>query len=243
MSTLVRFDPARPAEPVDEQRADQLNEALRGKSKDRIAVFGIDRPFRVEWDVKPREVEAVAFRGPATSAVVITNRATRAELSDREGLVTLGSIDLAPPADGVVVGEGRILYQGRDVGLTKPETRVVFRLPSPSYGHEWELVSSVLHELDETTATSRLDALRRDACAPAAAAECENAPLAGSVSQALGDPAKRWATLRELGHDGRPFARFVRLFSKALLWDGEVEEVEHEKLKSLLATAGAGGEP
>ena len=35
VSTLVRFDPARPAEPADEQRADQLNEALRGKAKDR----------------------------------------------------------------------------------------------------------------------------------------------------------------------------------------------------------------
>ena len=167
----------------------------------------------------------------------------RAELSDRERLVYLGSIDLAPPADGVVIGEGRIIYQGRDVGLTKPQARVAFRLPSPKYGNEWELVSGVLHELDETTAQSRLDALRRDACAPAATAECENAPLAGSVSQALGDPAKRWATLRELGRDDRPFARFVRLFSRALLWDDEVEEVEREKLKSLLATAEAGGEP
>ena len=72
-------------------------------------------------------------------------------------------------------------------------------------------------------------------------AECESAPLAASVSRDLGDPARRWATLRELGREDRPFARFVRLFSRALLWDGDVEEVEREKLKSLLATAGAGG--
>jgi hypothetical protein len=243
VSTLVRFDPARPAEPADEQRADQLNEALRGKGKDRLAAFGTDRPFRVEWEVQPREVAAAAYRGPATSSVVITNRDTRAELSDRERLVYLGSIILGAPADGVVVGEGRIIYQGRDVGLTSPETRVAFRLPSPTYGNEWELVSGVLQELDETTAARRLEALRQDACAPAAMAECENAPLATSVAQALGDPAKRWVALRELGRDDRPFARFVRLFSRALLWDGEVEEVERERLKSLLATAQAGGDP
>lgn len=242
-STLVRFDPARPAEPADEQRADRLNAALRGKGKDRLAAFGTDRPFRVEWEVQPYAVAAAAYRGPATSSVVITNRDTRAELSDRERPVYLGSILLSAPADAVVVGEGRVIYQGRDVGLTKTETRVAFRLPSQTYGNEWELVSDVLHELDEATAARRLEALRQDACAPAAMAECESAPLAASVSQALGDPAKRWATLRELGRDDRPFARFVRLFSRALLWDGEVEELEHEKLKSLLATAEAGGDP
>jgi hypothetical protein len=120
---------------------------------------------------------------------------------------------------------------------------VAFRLPSPTYGNEWALVSGVLHEMDETLAANRLEALRRDACAPAAMVECENAPLAPSVSQALRDPAKRWATLRELARDDRPFARFVRLFARALLWDGEVEEGEREKLKSLLATAEAGGNP
>ena len=109
--TLVRFDPARPAEPADEQRADQLNEALRGKGKDRLAAFGTDRPFRVEWELQPREVAAAAYRGPATSSVVITNRDTRAELSDRERPVYLGSILLGVPADGAVVGEGRIIYQ------------------------------------------------------------------------------------------------------------------------------------
>lgn len=242
-STLVRFDPARPAEPADEQRADELNEALRGKGRDRLAAFGSDRPFRVEWDVQPREVTAAAFRGAATSSVVITNRDTRAELSNRERPVHLGSILVVPPADGVVVGEGRIIYQGRDVGLTKAEVRVAFRLPSPTYGSEWELVSGVLHELDEASAASRLEALRHDACAPAAMAECENAPLAASVVHALGDPARRWATLRELGRDDRPFARFVRLFSRALMWDGEVEEGERERLKSLLAAAGAEGSP
>jgi hypothetical protein len=185
----------------------------------------------------------VAFRGPATSSVVITNRDTSAALSDRERLIYLGSIDLAPPAGVVVVGEGRILYEGREVGLTKAEVRVVFRLPSPSYGNEWALVAGVLQELDEATAASRLQALKRDACAPAPTAECENAPIAASVSQALGDPVKRWVTLRELVRDDRPFARFVRLFSKALLWDGDVEELEHEKLKSLLATAETEAEP
>ena len=243
VSTLVRFDPARPAQPADEQRADQLNEALRGKAEDRLAAFGTDRPFRVEWELQPRDVAAAAYRGPATSSVVITNRDTRAEISSRERPVYLGSIFLEPPADGIAFGEGRIVYEGRDVGLTKAETRVAFRLPSPTYANEWELVSGVLRELDETTAASRLDALQRDACAPAAVAECESAPLAASVSRELGDPTRRWATLRELGRDDRPFARFVRLFSRALLWDGDVEEVEREKLKSLLATAEAGGGP
>jgi hypothetical protein len=243
VNTLVRFDPARPAEPADEQRADQLNEALRGKGKHRLAAFGTDRPFRVEWSVLPREVAAAAYRGAATSSVVITNRERQAELSNRERLVYLGSILLAPPADGVVVGEGRVLYQGRDVGLTSPEARVTFRLPSPTYDHEWDLVSNVLVELDEASAARRVEALRHDACAPAAVAECETAPLGASVVQSLGDPVKRWATLRELGRDDRPFARFVRLFARTLMWDGEVEEGEREKLKSLLAAAGAGGDP
>lgn len=243
VSTLVRFDPARPAEPKDEEMADELNEALSGTREERIAAFGTERPFRVEWELRPPEVRAVAFRGPATSSVVITNRDTSAALSDRERAIYLGSIDLAPPAGGVVVGEGRILYEGREVGLTKAEVRVVFRLPSPSYANEWELVSGVLYELDQATAASRLAALKRDACAPAPTAECENAPIGASVSRALGDPVNRWVTLRELGRDDRPFARFVRLFSRALVWDGDVEELEHEKLKSLLATAETDSEP
>ena len=90
MSTLVRFDPARPAEPADEQRADQLNEALRGKAKDRVAAFGTDRPFRVEWEVLPRAVVVTAARGPATSSVVVTNRDTRAALSAASGRSTWG---------------------------------------------------------------------------------------------------------------------------------------------------------
>ena len=91
---------------------------------------------------------------------MITNRDARAELSSRERPIYLGSIFLEPPADGIAAGEGRIVYQGRDVGLTKAETRVAFRLPSPTYANEWELVSGVLHELDET---SRREPSRRAA--------------------------------------------------------------------------------
>jgi hypothetical protein len=243
VSTLVRFDPARPSEPADEQLADRLNEALRGKRQDRVAAFGTDRPFRVEWEVLPREVVVAAARGPATSSVIVTNRDARAALSARERPVYLGLLNLALPPDGVVVAEGRIVYEGRDVGLTKPEVRVVFRLPSPTYEREWDLVADVLRELDEATAPTRLEALRRDACAPAAAAECDGTPVAASVARSLRDPATRFAALRELARDERPFARFVRLFSRSLLWDGEVEEAEREKLLSLLATAEAGESP
>lgn len=238
VTTLVRFDPARPAEPGDEEAADRLNEGLRGKARGRVAAFGNARPFRVEWDVAPREVRVVAFRGPATSAVVVTHREERAELSIRERFTSLGSIDVTVPPGGVVTGEGRIVYEGQDVGLRQAEARVVFRAPVPAYANEWELLSGVLKEIDQAAAEGRLQALRRGACAPAEPAECETAPVAASVAQALADPGRRWAALRELSREDRPFARFVRLFSKALLWDGEVEEAELEKLKSLLSADG-----
>jgi hypothetical protein len=95
----------------------------------------------------------------------------------------------------------------------------------------------VLQELDAATATARLEALQRDACAPAPAGECTGAVIAASVARDLGDPGRRWAAMRELARDDRPFARFVRFFSRALLWDGDVDEAEREKLKSLLAAA------
>ena len=63
VNTLVRFDPARPAEPADEQATDRLNAALGGgpvdgsagapadKEAQRRAAFGTARPFRVEWEL------------------------------------------------------------------------------------------------------------------------------------------------------------------------------------------------
>jgi hypothetical protein len=179
----------------------------------------------------------VGYRGPATSSVVI-NRQPPREALEREAPVYLGSIDVVPPADGRIVrGEGRVVYDGRDVGLTTPQARVVFRVPSPTYRSEWELVSGVLQELDAATAAARLEALERDACAPAAAGECAQAVIAPSVARDLADPGRRWTAMRELSRDDRPFARFVRFFSRALLWDGDVDEAERERLKSLLATA------
>ncbi len=209
VSTLVRFDPARPAEPADEQLADRLNEALRGKRQDRVAAFGTDRPFRVEWEVLPNDVVVATARGPATSSVVVTNRETRAALSARERPVYLGLLNLALPGDGIVTGEGRVLYQGRDVGLAKPEVRVVFSLPSPTYASEWDLVSDVLQELDQAAAPGRLEALRRDACAPGAAAECDERARRG-----LGRPvpARPRDALRDAAgaRERRPALRPVR---------------------------------
>jgi hypothetical protein len=82
--------------------------------------------------------------------------------------------------------------------------------------------------------------MMREACKPAET-ECEGRVLAQSVSDRLADPGGRWDALRELTSGDRPFARFVRLFSRALLRDGEVEQAEREKLKRLLATPGRVG--
>ncbi len=242
-NTFVRFDPASPAEPADEELADRLNEALSGSKADRIREFGTERPFRVEWTILPENLLASGYPGPATSEVVVLNRDRRSQLSDRESVVYLGSVDVvqppaaAPPGERVVRGEGRVVYTGKPIGLASDSARVVFQWPQPTYANEWALVKAVLDEIEPATADARLASLKKEACAPAAVEACETVVLAESVSKQLADPVRRWDTLAELTSGDRPFARFVRLFSRALLWDGQVEEAEREKLKRLLAAA------
>ena len=109
---------------------------------------------------------------------------------------------------------------------------MAFRLPSPTYANEWDLVSGVLQELDETTAAGPARGAAARRVRPGGGGRVrERARRGRRWSGSLRDPATRFATLRELGRDDRPFARFVRLFSRTLLWDGEVEEAEREKLR------------
>ncbi len=240
-NTLVRFDPASPAEPADEELADRLNQALSGSKGDRIREFGTDRPFRVEWTILPESVLASGRPGPATSEVVVLNRDRRAQLSVGDSLVYLGSVDvmlpLPPAGQRVVSGEGLAVYAGKPIGLRGDSARLVFQWPQPAYANEWALVKAVLDEIEPASADARLAALKAEACAPAAIQACEKVVLADTVSKQLADPVRRWDALAELTSGDRPFARFVRLFSRALLWDGQVEEAEREKLKRLLAAA------
>ena len=240
-NTLVRFDPASPAEPADEQLADRLNQALSGSKGDRLREFGTDRPFRVEWTILPESVLASGRPGPATSEVVVLNRDRRAQLSGGDSLVYLGSVDamlpLPPAGQPVVSGEGLAVYAGKPIGLRGDSARLVFQWPQPAYANEWALVKAVLDEIEPASADARLAALKAEACAPAAIQACEKVVLADTVSKQLADPVRRWDALAELTSGDRPFARFVRLFSRALMWDGQVEEAEREKLKRLLAAA------
>lgn len=268
VNTLVRFDPRRPTEPADEQAADRKNEALKAKAADRLREFGTERPFRVEWSLEATrddtgepvtisapglgpisggasavQVEVVSFPGPATAAVLINGRDLAAGLGGRATEVSLGQLLVTVPPGITVTGQGRIYYQGTvPLDLPTPAARVVFRVPPRRYANEWDLVSQVLAEIDPATSAHRLAELEERACAPAPAAECPTEPLSPGVAASLADPVARWTALRELRIGGRPFARFVRLFARGLLWDGEVTDDERELMKRLLqAWEGSGG--
>jgi hypothetical protein len=265
---LARFDPRRPPVYEDEERASQLNEALKGRGSRRRAAFGVDRPFRVEWDLvatrkgdgsvpislaglepSPSQVQVVAWRGPATSEVVVNGRAlVRAE---KDVLVSLGEIWLAVPEGVTVEGKGRIVYEGTTpldlldlsagVGGAKGPVHatMAFRLPARRYAptQAWDLVQDVLEEIDPAAAAVRLATLQKDACWPAAAGPCHGSTASPQLGEDLADPARRWTALRELSAGGRPEARFVRLFARALVWDGFVGEEERLLLQRLLTRA------
>lgn len=271
--TLVRFDPLRPPVHEDEEQAAMVNKALKGSAERRREVFGVERPFRVEWSLGARRntdgsvvpislsgqppsdshVGVVAWRGKATSQILVNGRALVGRVED--SAVSLGDLWVAVPAGVTLKGTARIVYEGtKDLrlldlskrpgneGTSSFQATVALRLPARRYGNtqEWELVRDVLAETDAATAAARLADLQEKACWPAR--QCQGGVPPPALSDALAHPVRRWETLRALSAEGRPAARFVQHFAHALVWDDDVGEEERELLARLLtrteATAG-----
>jgi hypothetical protein len=264
INTLVRFDPRRPTAPADEDVTDRLNEALKGKPSQRTAEFGKERPFRVEWELEavrnangervrvvpamPAQligsvladrVRVASFPGPATEAIrVKTDEAPLEGAAAESKPVSLGQLVLSVPSGVTVTGTARVFYTGtKPLDLPEPALVLTLRYPSWSYQKDWDLVKDVLVELGSASAVGRLEALRREACQPAPPDECETALVASGVEDALKDPVARWEARRELAKGNRPFARFVRLFARNLVWNGRVSNDERDRLKTLLKDA------
>ncbi len=262
---LARFDPWRPPVHSDELGAKDLNKALKGGKSGRRSAFGVERPFRVEWDIlatrdadgsevpvsleetgpSPSRVHVIPWRGPAANAVVVNGQALVSREDDM--LVRLGEVWVAVPPGVRVVGTGRVIYEGpKPIGLealAPPEgttgplhATMVFRLPAVQYGRtqEWDLVRDVLAELDPAGAVARLARLQEEACWPAQPGRCRWDEPPPELRAALADPRRRFWALRELSAGGRPEARFVQLFARALVWDEALGEEERLLLKRLL---------
>jgi hypothetical protein len=187
----------------------------------------------------PDRVRAATFPGPATEEIhVKTEGAPLEEAPAERKPVSLGQLVLSVPSGVTVTGVARVFYTGtKPLDLPEPALVLTLRYPAWSYPKEWDLVKDVLAELDSATAAARLEALRRGACRPAEPQECETTLVASRVEDALKDPVARWEARRELASGNRPFARFVRLFARSLVWDGRVSNDEREMLKKLLKDA------
>jgi hypothetical protein len=208
-----------------------------------VRTMGIASP---DWNSATNEVAGARFRGAATTEITVNRQRelVRGEILE-DTLVSLGQLVLKVPEGVTVTGQGQVFYvgtepldlyaQGKPLKAPHPAVRMSLRYPPRRYDKAWELVAEVLSEINKSTAQQRLDRLKTEACFPAAQAQCTDAPLAAEVATALNDPVARWAVLRELEKEGRPFARFIWLFERALRWDGEVTDDERALMKALLS--------
>jgi hypothetical protein len=259
VETLVRFDPLRPPEPGDEKAAERLNAALMKRGPAARSAFGVDRPFRIEWEIQafrdegcapvsvqegeppatpnPNRVVVKPKAGEVTGLVTVNQPPLPPETAARgdvfADVVSAGTLVLAVPEGVSVVGQGTLRYLGKDVGLAETATTLVFELPLPDFRNEWDLIQDVLAHIDAGGAGARLQALKRAACAPAAE-DCTLDALSRTVAAGVRDPVQRWPLLRGLRDPESAYARFARHLALAFLADRELEFGEYARLDRLL---------